>query len=369
MRVGEALSGVPANQNEIEIATGQGMGDCGFAFQPGEEYVVYAHRNAEGRLETGICSGTRPVDQAAGDLAYFRAMAGAPATGELRVRAGLPGTGVRAAVTVVAEREGSRYRAVTDGGGLARVSGLPPGEYRVHIEADGDLPDDPRVQVNAKGCQEAIVFRSLYVTGRATTREGAPARRVEIQARSLESRLGDAGTMTDGDGNYELRIMRPGRYQVGVNLQRTATSAMPYPRWFHPGTGDPALATIIEFTGQHEVLHRDFALPERQERRRIEGVVLWPDGRPQPQARLFALDSSFSPVEQGAADENGRFRMDLFVATPYRLYALWLGEHSKAVSAAPLEVQPGREPLMVRLVLSEQGNRISEDRERASRGR
>ena len=85
LRVGEVLSGVDAGQKEIEIATGSGGGDCGYEFQTGVEYVVYAYKNAEGRLETNSCSRTRPLSEANEDIEYFRAMSHAPETGELRI--------------------------------------------------------------------------------------------------------------------------------------------------------------------------------------------------------------------------------------------------------------------------------------------
>src|SRR5882672_73494 len=67
MRLGEVLTGVSPGQKEIEIVTGMGGGDCGYRFQFGVGYVVYAYKNSEGRLETGICSRTRALTEAAAD--------------------------------------------------------------------------------------------------------------------------------------------------------------------------------------------------------------------------------------------------------------------------------------------------------------
>ena len=64
MRVRDVLSGIPPGQSEIEIVTGYGGGDCGYAFQTGMDYVVYAYLDAQGRLATSICSRTRQLDQA-----------------------------------------------------------------------------------------------------------------------------------------------------------------------------------------------------------------------------------------------------------------------------------------------------------------
>ena len=59
IQVAEVLSGIAPGQKEIEVVTGGGGGDCGYPFQAGMDYVVYAFKNAEGRLETTICSRTR----------------------------------------------------------------------------------------------------------------------------------------------------------------------------------------------------------------------------------------------------------------------------------------------------------------------
>ena len=47
------------NSSEVVIVTERGDGGCGFDFQIGEQYIVYAHRNAaDNRLWTSICSRT-----------------------------------------------------------------------------------------------------------------------------------------------------------------------------------------------------------------------------------------------------------------------------------------------------------------------
>lgn len=42
----------------VDVWTGTGGGDCGFGFKEGLRYVVYAYRQADGTLSTGICSRT-----------------------------------------------------------------------------------------------------------------------------------------------------------------------------------------------------------------------------------------------------------------------------------------------------------------------
>ena len=87
IQIAEVLTGVDPGQKEIEILTGRGGGDCGYSFQSGVDYIIYAYKNSEGRLETGICSRTRPLTQAAEDLAYLRAVPQVPPTADVRVSA------------------------------------------------------------------------------------------------------------------------------------------------------------------------------------------------------------------------------------------------------------------------------------------
>ena len=154
MQVGDVLSGV-TGQKEIEIVSD--LSDCGYPFEVGMGYVVYAYKNAEGRLQTNSCTRTRPLAGAAEDLKYFQAMAGAPATGEILVRTSYPGVPEKSGMTIVAESQESRHTAQTDSAGNARFTGLPPGEYSMRAQADGDLPDDPKVQLHAKGCLDVTL--------------------------------------------------------------------------------------------------------------------------------------------------------------------------------------------------------------------
>ena len=259
MQVGEVLSGVDPGRKEIEIVTGLGGGDCGYEFQTGADYFVYAYKNSEGRLETGICTRTRPLAQATEDIEYLHAMSSAPPTGEIHVRTGFARVLGKAGVTIIAERAGIRSSAPTNSVGEAVFTAMPPGEYRIHAESDGDLPDDPKAELHAKGCLDVTLFRTLRLTGRVMTSDGLPAARVKIQIWSTQW-IPEGGGMTDQDGHFELRIYRPGQYYLGVNLNSAPNTS--FRPWFYPGTEDPVLAGPIEFSGKPETRAYDFTLPK-----------------------------------------------------------------------------------------------------------
>ena len=55
----------------VDVWTGEGDGDCGYAFKPGSRYIVYAYKRPDGALGTGICSRTRPIEDAGEDLSFI----------------------------------------------------------------------------------------------------------------------------------------------------------------------------------------------------------------------------------------------------------------------------------------------------------
>ncbi len=173
--------------------------------------------------------------------------------------------------------------------------------------------------------------------------------------------------MTDPEGRYEIRIVRPGQYYLGVSLNHTPSRDTPYPRRFYPGTGDPSLATTIDFWGKPETRTYDFTLPDQQSRRTIDGFVLRPDGQPMPRAVVTVLDDSQNVVAQALADLKGFFSLTVFSGTPYRLHTVWPGNTpAGAASAVPIDITPGSEPLNLQLVLTQPGNSFLESRQKGT---
>jgi hypothetical protein len=56
----------------VQIETGLGGGDCGFRFELKRRYLVYAYKEENGRLSTGICTATAPIEESTANLAYLR---------------------------------------------------------------------------------------------------------------------------------------------------------------------------------------------------------------------------------------------------------------------------------------------------------
>lgn len=66
LRVERVWKGVEATT--VSVFTASHSATCGYGFKEGRTYLVYAHKDAEGRLSTGICWRTRRLKDAGKDL-------------------------------------------------------------------------------------------------------------------------------------------------------------------------------------------------------------------------------------------------------------------------------------------------------------
>jgi hypothetical protein len=158
--VDEAFLGL--NGTEAELFTGLGDADCGYGFKLGGQYLVYAYRQKDGSLYTGICSRTRPLSDAADDLAYIRGLSssqpGATLFGQVQSRS-KTGDQLQAVkgARIIIEGPEKRVEATTDEKGRYRVSGLLPDTYKVKIvppEGLGADSSEREAKVVDRGCAQ-----------------------------------------------------------------------------------------------------------------------------------------------------------------------------------------------------------------------
>lgn len=73
MTVDEGWKGLEASErSEVTVYTAKDSAACGYAFEEGEEYLVYGYRDEEtGDVRVGLCSATKTLDQADEDVALL----------------------------------------------------------------------------------------------------------------------------------------------------------------------------------------------------------------------------------------------------------------------------------------------------------
>jgi len=124
--------------SDVEILTGMGGGDCGYSFEKGKRYLVYA-QEYQHKLHTGICSRTRLLTEAKPDLTYFQNLPPEDSGASIQVKVVkrspptneiIPMQGVR----VTAEGADKLFEGRTNSSGQYEFKHLPPGKYKVKSE-------------------------------------------------------------------------------------------------------------------------------------------------------------------------------------------------------------------------------------------
>lgn len=151
--VKEGFRGTTGNQ--ISIETGAGDPDCGTPLPVGAEYLIFASRDIDGKLWTGLCSGNRQLGNGGQGDAYLtelRATTKNP-TGAVfgrvlqsRIESIGPIEGLvtepAEGVTVRAVSKDLTTQTKTDSKGVYEFRTLPPGTYVIAPEVNDDVDFD-----------------------------------------------------------------------------------------------------------------------------------------------------------------------------------------------------------------------------------
>jgi hypothetical protein len=362
--VDKAFRGV--DSREVEVITGSGGGDCGYGFQLGGQYLVYAYRSDANILSTSICSRTRPASEAAEDLAYFRELSkadpGGTVFGEVKLRhrretyenAPTPVKGVK----ILLDGPDKHYETTTDDKGNYKVSGVTPGSYRVKVE----LPEgtsihnsEQQVKVASRGCAQVVfwVEPDTRVTGKVLDAQGLPASDVlmELIPVNRDSIGFPSYVRTDTDGRYEMKLVQPGRYLLGVRIAGSAGSTyVPFPQTYYPGVGDQSGATVISLSEGQHCEANELILPPRFVERLLNGVVVDSNGQAVPGATVWLKENQYNDSDmpyRRETDSEGRFSFPVYEGIKYRLnaYLDGIGGARQRSESIQLVVSPNPETL------------------------
>ncbi|HEV8347413.1 MAG TPA: carboxypeptidase regulatory-like domain-containing protein [Vicinamibacterales bacterium] len=334
----------------VDVVTGSGGGDCGYAFEVGRTYLIYGYQpKGIDILTTSICSRTRPIRRAEEDLAYARAVTSDPASGgvirgEVRHRdrtiddPDSPGSrrlAPVADVAVVVDCGGLTYRTTTDSRGRFEIAGLAVGTCKVRPELDDReyAAAPPEVTVrDLRACATTMVVIASdgRIRGRIVDADAAPVAGVTVDLVTTPVTPSfsppPVAATTDEDGAFELTRVPPGRYIVGVNtridFERTRFGT---PSYF-PGVSTPADATVINVgEGERQQLPL-FTLPRGIRFATVRGVVETENGQMAEGAKVYLMSGS-SPDRIVAApaltDEHGRFIIAVPAGERWSLIVEW----------------------------------------------
>ena len=339
---------------DVEVMTGWGDADCGYGFRLGGQYLVYAYRYDDKALETSICTRTRPISEATEDLEYIRGLPNAAPGGtifsEVRLRNReneYPWPPVKDARLLIAGPK--QFEGKTDEDGKYSVSGIPPGKYKVRV----DLPEglsiystERELEVHDRGCRDAFFLAETdtRITGKALDAQGMPAADVLIE---LVPATREAGThtdfvRTDKEGRYVMKLVKPGRYYLGVRIFGSAGATyVPYPQTYFPGVRDRSQATVITISEAQRIELGELILPAKFIERTLNGIVVDADGTPVAGAVVWLKERQYQDSDmpyQRETDAEGRFSFPVYEGIRYELHANVAVDRGRMKQSEPLRV-------------------------------
>ena len=367
----------------VDLMTGWGGGDCGYEFKVGQRYLVYAYRDEkDNRLSTSICTRTRPLGEADDDFAFFKGLATAAPRGLIFGKVGKRNHEWKegdswykpvpdAELTI--EGEAAQYQAQSDAKGDFRVDNLPPGKYLIklklppglirnsYVKDEGATVVENEVEVVAQGCAQSEFYleSDTRVSGRVLDAEGNPVAKLRLNMRGANSDKRNVNTflyaMTDDDGQFQFKIVPPGDYWLGFRIMNSSQpDGQAFPRTYYPGVTSKALATIVSVKEGQSLQRIDIQFPARLTQRTVNGVVVWPDGRPADAVSIYVSlieEGDMSSFATVPADENGKFSLTVYEGLQYRVSAYRQLPLRKYVQSEYIEIplNPGNQP--IKLVL------------------
>src|SRR5687768_4855416 len=283
--VQEAFKGVEEPSVVLELD------HCGFFFNEGERYLVYARRNHNKLDVRHRNTRTRLLSEAAEDLEYIRGLSsaepGARVFGQVtqltriikKETSHLSEPLPNIKVFIVGKDE--RREVVTDSEGRYEFKRLKAGTYRVQAEVPAYLKHEERpLRVKGPECVPVNIsaMRTAEIAGRVLDPDGKPVANVPITLVSADASLEDilaevvngkniwSLSYTSEQGRYSFSHLPPGRYFLLINRgeferSRGTENTRALPRLFYPGVSDLGGAKVILINKDQEPQEYNFHLP------------------------------------------------------------------------------------------------------------
>ena len=341
-------------------------GFCGYPFKSGQEYFIYAARLDDGQLTASVCSQTRPLDRAAGDLTYARAVSSGHAppgriVGTVRHSADHdPRRQPIRDVAVTLTRQGRALTTATDTRGRFTFEPTEAGRYEIGVALPESVytphPVDVVDLVDPQACVEANVdaYFDGHVSGRVLDSTGKGIAGLTIahvrSGRTAGGAPEQRRTLTRDDGVFRIEKLPPGPFIVAIELpagdvEPEKSDAGDVPELRRPG---------VLGRGERLVLG-PWPLPSSVRLTRLEGTVHTVDGAPAAGARVFlkaGTDAGRILGEPAVADSLGRFLIAVLEETDYQVFAeIQASQASRSEFSTPVPLSVTRTTPPLRLTI------------------
>jgi hypothetical protein len=262
---------------EIIIYTGDGGSDCGFPFQVGKKYLVYAYGEND-VFVTSYCTRTNYLADAGEDLSFFETVPtlkkGSTIFGSVKKyalqwgNAGGEDFGLTKPLpNMIVRLRGPKSTVLKTGkNGEFKVSGFPAGQYVIELRLPKHLEMSPNtstqqldiLEVQDKSCVGAKFYVEFEgkISGKVLDANGGGVAGYDVQLVSADYKYEGENdtapllewTVSRSDGSYKFDGIPPGRYRLGIGIGGAFDSFGKKGQVFYPNTKDPQKASTITIT-------------------------------------------------------------------------------------------------------------------------
>ncbi len=340
-RIDEHFGG--SDSDAIEIYSGGDDGDCAFRFKQGEQYVVFAQRESQGRLFATQCNGTRPASQAIALLPQLRAIRDgehvASVFGVLR-RADPPTLALPndpdeplVDVPITLRSRYDRFTTTTGANGVFSIYDVHAGEYKITaalpegtvLTHRGTVSGLASFKIPAGACYEFNVdaLPTGQIEGTVVGPDGKPLPLASLELYRVGTYKPDRSglwTFQGSMGSFLFDHIGPGKYIIVYNRANRIDPNAPFPRTFYPGTTDVADAKPIDITKDGQVVKVRFKLGDEYPSRVLRVHLEWKDGKPPGSVFVMAkANRGDNPAANLVAD--GVYEFTLLKSARYTISA------------------------------------------------
>ncbi len=323
---------------------GLGGADCSFHFKTGSTYLLIAH-GREGIWSTSGCSRSQEIIGTSPELDALRAWRDKkPVSNSVfgllydSTERGGKDWNALARFPLRLLGPGGTLSAFTDDRGGFRFDNLAPGTYRLDMTNPGWSMGQKTIELTT-GCEQVFAGvnqQQSSLTGRVQPSPGQALVPAMIKLLPVPPRpefVNLPGTGINGEGDFRILRVEPGDYLLAVNpedLPRASSTdgrvmGIRYPATYYPGVPARERAEVIHVARGEEVrLPAIWILPPPIAEKKIEGIAVWPDGKPAAGTRFVVKDQKTgkSVATGGPTGAEGQFNFKVLAGSSYRIEAL-----------------------------------------------
>jgi hypothetical protein len=247
--------------DSLVVRTEAGTEACGYPFEVGHEYLVFANES-QGTVTVTTCSATQPAKIAVARILQLRALRDRNALPDIFGFVGThPLRGDQSGwdqmqpvpgLTVTARSDGAEYRVQTADDGLYAFHGVPVGRYQLSVEAPsgrrafwGGSAEHPGASPGVGCAMNFEVFWDGRIRGTVLNSSGQPASgMITAQYAGPETPPGGSFSVQVKDGDFEILRLPPGRYRL--MFSKIVAGGLAETTIYYPGTQIRSAASLIE---------------------------------------------------------------------------------------------------------------------------